>query len=141
MALYCSWGTRLSLSIMNSQMVSGDKCGLNYLTFVLQLKENPRKTSTRKLTRPGFEPTPLMRGNNIKIIHFGSSKTLLNVKKRCLIYRLWRTWSTYLHEETGWLALRSSQLYFHETPATYFKEDLRASLNSANVGYLYCCCF
>ena len=40
----------------NDQMVSRDKCGLNFLTLVLQLKENPGKTSTKKLTQSGFEP-------------------------------------------------------------------------------------
>ena len=33
-----------------------EKCGLNILTFVLQLRETPGKTSTKKLTRPEFEP-------------------------------------------------------------------------------------
>ena len=34
-------------------MVPGDECDLKFLTFVLQLKENPRnKTSTRKFIRP-----------------------------------------------------------------------------------------
>ena len=57
-AIYCSWGQRPSPSIdgwgmrndlddYDGQIVSGDKCGLNFPTFILQLRE---KTSTRKLT-------------------------------------------------------------------------------------------
>ena len=39
-------------------MIPGDEWGLNFLVFVLQLRENPGKTSTRKLTQPGIEPGP-----------------------------------------------------------------------------------
>ena len=42
----------------DGQMSPGDECGQNVLTFVLQLRKNPAKTSTRKLTRPGIEPGP-----------------------------------------------------------------------------------
>ena len=40
------------------QMIPGDECGPNFLTFVLQLSKNPGKTSTSKLTRPGIQPGP-----------------------------------------------------------------------------------
>ena len=33
----------------------------NFLRFVIQLRENPGKTSTKKLTRPGIEPGPAAR--------------------------------------------------------------------------------
>ena len=36
-------------------MITGDECGPDFLTFVLRMRENPGKTSTRKLTRPGIE--------------------------------------------------------------------------------------
>ena len=39
-------------------MITGDKCGPNFLIFVLRLRENPWKTSTRKLIRPGIELGP-----------------------------------------------------------------------------------
>ena len=35
-----------------------DECGPNILIFVLRLRDNPGKTSSRKLTRPGIEPGP-----------------------------------------------------------------------------------
>ena len=40
------------------QIIPGDECGLNFLTFVLELKKNPGKNSTRKLIRSGIEPGP-----------------------------------------------------------------------------------
>ena len=52
MAMYCSWGQRPSPSVdgwgmvlddYDGQMVSGKKCGLNFLTFILQQRENPGK--------------------------------------------------------------------------------------------------
>ena len=39
-------------------MITGEECGPNFLKFVLRLRENPGKTSTRKLTRSGIEPGP-----------------------------------------------------------------------------------
>ena len=42
----------------DGQMIPGDECGPNFLTFVLQLRENPKKSSTRKLTLPGIRPGP-----------------------------------------------------------------------------------
>ena len=39
-------------------MITGDECGQSFLTFVSRLKENPRKTLTRKLIRPVIEPGP-----------------------------------------------------------------------------------
>ena len=36
----------------------GKECGLKFLTFVLQLREKPGKTSTTKLIQPGIEPGP-----------------------------------------------------------------------------------
>ena len=56
----CIWGYRPSLSVdgwrmfsNDDQMVSGDKCGLNFLTYVLQLRENLGKNLNQKtdLTR------------------------------------------------------------------------------------------
>ena len=40
------------------QIIPGNECRVNFLKFVLQLK-NPRKTSTRKFIRPGVELVPL----------------------------------------------------------------------------------
>mgnify|MGYP007063911353 CR=1 FL=1 len=65
--MYCSWGQRPTPSVDGWGMVwmivmakwyPGKICGLNFLTFVLQLRKNPGKTSSRKLTLPGFEPEP-----------------------------------------------------------------------------------
>ena len=82
--LTTAWGQRPSpstdwwmvLDYYDGQMVFGDKCGLNFQTFVLQLREIPRKTPTRKLTRPGFEPehagreaTPRLQQWSKKFIH------------------------------------------------------------------------
>ena len=47
----CSW---MNMVLDDGQMIPRDKGGLNFLTFVLQL----RKTSTRKLTRSGIELGP-----------------------------------------------------------------------------------
>ena len=44
--------------IYDSHMITGDECDPNFLTFVLRLRENPGKISTRKLTRSGIEPGP-----------------------------------------------------------------------------------
>ena len=41
--------------IYDGHMMTGDECGPNFLTFVFRLRENPRKTQTRKLTQPGIE--------------------------------------------------------------------------------------
>ena len=38
----------------DDQMIPGDECDPNFLTFVLQLKKNSAKISTRKLTPPGI---------------------------------------------------------------------------------------
>ena len=66
-AKYCSYVQRPSPSvdrwymvwmIYDSYMISGDECGVYFPTFVLRLRENPGKTSTRKLTWPGIEPGP-----------------------------------------------------------------------------------
>ena len=42
----------------DGQMIFGDLMGLSFLTFVLQVRKNPEKTSPRKLTR-GSNPGPL----------------------------------------------------------------------------------
>ena len=42
--------------IYDGHMITGEGCGTNFLTAVLRLRENPEKTSTRKVTRPGIEP-------------------------------------------------------------------------------------
>ena len=44
--------------IYDDHMITGDECDTNFLIFVLRLRENTGKTSTRKLTRPGIEPLP-----------------------------------------------------------------------------------
>ena len=44
------------LIIYDGHMITRDECGQNLLTFVLRLRENPRKTLTRKFIRPGIEP-------------------------------------------------------------------------------------
>ena len=63
--MYYSYGQRPSPSVDRWYMIgmiyfdhiTGDEYGPNFLTFVLRLRENPeKKTSTRKLTRPGIEP-------------------------------------------------------------------------------------
>ena len=65
--MYYSYGQRPSPSvdgwymvwkIHDVHMITGDEYGPNFLTFLLRLRENPAKTSTRKLTRPGIEPGP-----------------------------------------------------------------------------------
>ena len=53
------------------QMIPGYECGLHFLTFVLHLRKNPGETSTRKLTRSGFEPWPT--GWEITILHLDHS--------------------------------------------------------------------
>ena len=40
----------------DGQMIPGDECGLKFLTFVVQLRKNPRKASTRKMIQLGIEP-------------------------------------------------------------------------------------
>ena len=40
----------------DGQMTPGDECGPNILTFVLELKKIPEKTSASILTRPRIEP-------------------------------------------------------------------------------------
>ena len=37
----------------DGQMVSGDKCGQNFLTFVLQLRENPAKNLNQEIDPTG----------------------------------------------------------------------------------------
>ena len=44
--------------IYDGHMITGDECGSNFLIFVIRLRENPGKASTRKLTRPRIEPGP-----------------------------------------------------------------------------------
>ena len=46
------------LGAYGDQMITGDECGPNFLEFCLTVEGNPRKNSTRKLTRPGIEPGP-----------------------------------------------------------------------------------
>ena len=43
-------------------LISGDKCGLNFLEFVSQLR---KKTSTRKMTDRGLNPVRWMRENDV----------------------------------------------------------------------------
>ena len=66
-AMYCIWDQRSSPSIeewgltlvhCDGQMVSGNRCSLNFLTYVVQLKENPRKTSVRNWPYWEFNPGP-----------------------------------------------------------------------------------
>ena len=45
--------------IYRDQMITGDECGPNILTFVLWLRENPGKTQPRNLTDRGSNPGPL----------------------------------------------------------------------------------
>ena len=97
-AMYCNWGQRQSPSVDgrvmvlddHDQMVSGDKCGLNFMIFVLELRENPGKTSTRKLTRPGFEPGPI--GWEVTTLpprpQWWSSKLVISKILKILISRL-----------------------------------------------------
>mgnify|MGYP007063917160 CR=1 FL=1 len=63
MAMYCSWSQRPSPSAdgwgmvlvdYDGQMVSGDNCGLNFLTFVLQLRENSRKNLNQETDPTGI---------------------------------------------------------------------------------------
>ena len=49
-------GRTLKIMMMMMLMITGDECSPNFLAFVLRLRENPGKISTRKLTRPGIEP-------------------------------------------------------------------------------------
>ena len=42
----------------DGQMIFGDLMGLNFLTFVLQVRKNPQKTSPRKLVPTEVEPGP-----------------------------------------------------------------------------------
>ena len=62
--MYYNYGQRRSPSvegwymvwmINDGDLITEDECGPNFLTFVLRLRENPGKTSTRKFTRPGIE--------------------------------------------------------------------------------------
>ena len=41
----------------DGQMVSGDKCALNFWHLSYSWEKTPKKTSTRKLTRTGFKPS------------------------------------------------------------------------------------
>ena len=59
----------------DGQMIPGDECGLNFLKFVLQLRENPRKPSTSKSHR-GSNPGPL--GERQRIYH-----------QRCSVLEIW----------------------------------------------------
>ena len=43
----------------DGQMIFGDLGGLKLLIFVLQMRENPEKTSPMKLVPTGIEPGPL----------------------------------------------------------------------------------
>ena len=53
----------------DGQIISRNKYGLNFLTFILQLRENSGKTSTRKLAWPGFEPGPTGRETTLPLNH------------------------------------------------------------------------
>ena len=43
----------------DGQMISGDECGLNVMTFVLELRENPGKTQPGNLPDRGLKPGSL----------------------------------------------------------------------------------
>ena len=49
---------RNDLNDYDGQMVPGDKCGLNFLTFALHLRENPGKNLNQETDPTGFEPEP-----------------------------------------------------------------------------------
>ena len=50
----------------DGQMVSGDKCGLNFLTFVLQLRKNPGKDLNQETDPTGiWTRARWMRGNDV----------------------------------------------------------------------------
>ena len=87
--LHLSWETVAARRRMNivlddydGQMILGDECDLHLLTFVLQLRKNSGKISTRKMTRSGTEPGPaawkattllLDHSGGHEIRYFGSS--------------------------------------------------------------------
>ena len=45
--------------IYDGHMITGDECGLNFLTFVLRLWENPGKTQPGNLPNQESNPGPL----------------------------------------------------------------------------------
>ena len=50
----------------NGQMLSGDKCDLNFLTFVLQLRKNPGKNLNQETDPTGISTRARwMRGNDV----------------------------------------------------------------------------
>ena len=54
------------LEYYDGQIIPRNECGLNSLTFILQLRKIPVKTSIRKLTQPGIELRPRwMTGNDV----------------------------------------------------------------------------
>ena len=77
MTMYCIWGQRPSPSIdgwgmvlddYDGQIVSGDNCGLNFLTFILQLKENPGKNLNQETDPIGiWTRARWMRGNSVTL--------------------------------------------------------------------------
>ena len=79
--------------IYDGHMITVDECGPNFLKFVLRLRENPGKTSTRKLTRPWMEPGPAAwEVTMLPLDHSGGSKynanNALQLNARNAIYHL-----------------------------------------------------
>ena len=57
---------RDGLDDCDGEMVSGNKCGLNFLTFVLQLRENPGKNLNQETDPTGiWTRARSMRGNDV----------------------------------------------------------------------------
>ena len=50
---------RNGLDDYDGQMVSGDKCGLNFLTFVLQLRDNPGENLIQETDPTGIWTGPV----------------------------------------------------------------------------------
>ena len=56
----------------DAQMVSGDKSGLNFLTFLLQLRETPEKHQPGNWSDRDSNPEPLDESTTLPLDHSGS---------------------------------------------------------------------
>ena len=80
------------LDYYDSQMIHRDECGPNFLTFVLQLRKNPRK-----LTQPRIEPGPAAWEAMMIPLHYSSGKFLYEMELTDFMRVMWAVWNALIH--------------------------------------------